>query len=108
ILEPSALLPAFEGADAVVHLAGIVSHWNHDRARLFSVNKEGTRNVLLTCAYAGVKRLVHVSTATTIGYTDDPQRPADENLDFDWSTVVEKPFMNSKLAAELQLKDADK
>ena len=108
VLKPETLLPAFEGADAVVHVASFTSFWESDRSRLYEVNKEGTRNVLLTCAWARATRLVYVSTASTIGFTNDPEKPADETLSFDWSRVSNKHFMSSKYAGELQLKDAER
>jgi dihydroflavonol-4-reductase len=107
-MKPDTLLPALDGAEGVVHLAGLVSFWQSDRARLFELNKEGTRNVLLTCSWARVNRLVYVSSAATIGFTNDPHKPADETLDFDWSRVTQKHYMCSKYAGELQLRDAER
>lgn len=108
ILDSRSLLPALEGAEAVVHLAGLVSFWRADRPRLFAINRDGTRSVLLACARAGVRRLVHVSSAATIGFTDDPHYPVDETLAFDWSRVQGKHYMCSKRAGELELQDADR
>jgi dihydroflavonol-4-reductase len=106
ITQPDSMMLALDGAGAVVHLAGLVSFWQSDRARLYQINKEGTRNVLLTCSWAKTKRLVHVSSAATIGFTNDPNTPVDESLAFDWSSVANKHYMCSKYAGELQLKDA--
>ena len=102
------LTTAFQGVAAVVHLAGLVSFWRADRDRLYAVNRDGTRNVLVACSRAGVKRLVHVSSAAAIGFTNDPDHPVDETLDFDWKRVAKKDYMCSKHAGELVLADADR
>jgi dihydroflavonol-4-reductase len=106
ILNPSTLLPAFQGADAVVHIKEMVSHDPANRGRVFALNKEGTRNILLTCSWARVPRLVHVSSVATLGFSDDPQHPLDESHSPDWSSVQHRQYMCSKHAAELQLRDA--
>lgn len=108
VLHPTSLTQPLEGAEAVVHLAGLVSFWRADRARLFAVNRDGTRNVLLACSRAGVKRLVHVSSAAAIGFTGDPYHPVDESFQFDWSRVPDKYYMWSKHAGELELLEADR
>lgn len=106
VLDPDSLAPALQDMDAVVHLAGLVSFWRADRARLYAVNRDGTRNVLLACARAGVGRMVHVSSAAAIGFSGDPTHPVDETLAFDWSRVARKDYMCSKRAGELALADA--
>lgn len=101
-----ALTRAFEGADAVVHLAALVSFWSGDRDRLFRVNQLGTRNVVEASIRTRVKRLVHVSSVAAIGFTDREDEPADEELDFDWASVADKHYMLSKRASELELRNA--
>ena len=106
VLDPASLQPALQGCDAVVHLAGLVSFWRADRAKLYAVNRDGTHNVLVACSRAGVKRLVHVSSAAAIGFSGDPEQPVDETLPFDWSRVATKDYMCSKHAGEVALADA--
>ncbi len=60
--EYNALLTAFEGADVVFHLAGIVSIGSTGMARLREVNVEGTRNVIAACRAANVRRLIYTSS----------------------------------------------
>lgn len=97
---------AFSGADAVLHLAALVSFWSGDRDRLFRVNQIGTRNVARACVNVGVRRLVHVSSVAAIGFTDREDEPASEDLEFDWSQVGDKHYMLSKRASELELRIA--
>src|SRR5918996_6276097 len=42
ILRPASLEPALDGAEAVVHLAGLVSFWRADRRMLFPSHRDGT------------------------------------------------------------------
>jgi dihydroflavonol-4-reductase len=91
-LEPSALEAAFRGAEAVVHLAGVISAV---RSRTYAdVNVEGARAVAIAARQAGV-RLVHISSLAAAGPApagaprreDDPPDPI-------------TPYGRSKLAGE--------
>lgn len=53
---------AFQGADVVYHLAGIVSISSGQTALLQQVNVQGARNVIAACRAAGVRRLVYTSS----------------------------------------------
>jgi nucleoside-diphosphate-sugar epimerase len=55
-----ALARLVEGADAVIHVAGVVNA--RDRAGFALGNIEGTANILAAAERAGVKRFVHVSS----------------------------------------------
>ena len=66
IADPTAvdtLAAAFEGADAVVHLAWAIQP-SHDRRRLHDVNVAGTRHVVDAARRAGVR---HVAVASSVG-----------------------------------------
>jgi dihydroflavonol-4-reductase len=103
ILDPSSIGEAAQGADAVIHLAGLVSFRAADRARLYEVNQVGTRNVAEACARARIRRLVHVSSVAALGYNDREDAPVGETHEFDWSRAQGKHYMLSKRAAEAEL-----
>jgi dihydroflavonol-4-reductase len=103
ILDPASIGEAVRGADAVIHLAGLVSFRASDRARLYEVNQIGTRRVAEACARARVRRLVHVSSVAALGYNDREDAPVDETHEFDWSSAQGKHYMLSKRAAEGEL-----
>lgn len=63
-LESSALREAFEGVDAVVHLAGVVN--TLDEMEYTAVNVDGTKAVARAAADAGV-RVVHISSLAAAG-----------------------------------------
>lgn len=75
ITDRESVARAAEGADIVVHVAGLVSDWG-PYERFFSVNVTGTRNVAEASHAAGVRRLVHISTTAIHGFTGF--RDADE------------------------------
>jgi len=60
------LVRAFQGAEAVFHLAGIISILPGKKKLLEAVNVEGTRNVIAACFQSGVKRLVYTSSIHAI------------------------------------------
>lgn len=62
ILEPQALRDAFRGADAVVHLAGLISIGGDLDGMVMRTNVQGARNVAEACLAAGVRKLVHLSS----------------------------------------------
>lgn len=96
LLDPEGLRRAFEGCDAVFHVAALYSY-DADPARIERVNVEGTANVLAACRAARVGRLVHCSTAGTCGPVAG--READERDEPpDWELAV--PYKRTKLEAE--------
>jgi len=62
VLEPASLVEAFDGADTVFHVAGLVSITGREGVLLHETNVGGTRNVLSACERAGVRRLVYCSS----------------------------------------------
>ena len=63
-LTPEALDSFVEGVDAVIHSAAIISVDGGKNDRLMKTNVDGTRYVLDACEKHGVKRMIHVSSAT--------------------------------------------
>jgi nucleoside-diphosphate-sugar epimerase len=87
-----ALARLAEGADAVIHVAGVVNA--PDRAGFARGNIEGTANMLAAAQGAGVKRFVHVSSlaAREPGLSDYGWSKAEgdrlvEASPLDWSIV---------------------
>jgi nucleoside-diphosphate-sugar epimerase len=74
ITEPATLAGLFDGADWVIHAAGMLGQFGVDEATYRLVNAEGTRNVL--AEFAGARaagrigpaaRLLHVGSAGVLG-----------------------------------------
>ncbi|HYV48743.1 MAG TPA: NAD-dependent epimerase/dehydratase family protein [Myxococcaceae bacterium] len=68
--QASALEDAVRGVEVVFHVAGKAGFWG-SRAEYFSINADGTANLLEAARAAGVKRFVYTSTPSVIGYGAD-------------------------------------
>lgn len=79
ITQPETLRDIFEntfGAEIyLIHTAGIISIEDNVSQKLYSVNVEGTRNIVKLCFEYGVKRLVYVSSVHAI-----PEESKDKTL----------------------------
>jgi dihydroflavonol-4-reductase len=62
VLDIESLCEVFRGCEQVYHLAARISIRSGQFDRLYSVNVEGTRNVLQACCLEGVGTLVHFSS----------------------------------------------
>jgi dihydroflavonol-4-reductase len=67
ILDVYALEDAMQDVTEVYHAAGLVSFEKKDEKKLFSINVEGTANVVNACLNASVRKLVHVSSVAALG-----------------------------------------
>lgn len=67
LLERSALDSLVEGCEVVFHVAGVNELCPRDPGLMWRVNVEGTEMVVAACSEAEVARLVHTSSAVTIG-----------------------------------------
>ena len=67
ITRPESLATAFDGAWAVVNLAGYREFWSRHRDHFYEVNERGASNVFRACLDAGVKKVVQVSTPLAYG-----------------------------------------
>ena len=84
VRDPGALEDAFAGADAVVHLAFMITG-NAPRQTIRAINVEGTLNTFRAAAAAGARRFVYASSVAAYGFHPDnpvgmteewPTRPA--------------------------------
>jgi dihydroflavonol-4-reductase len=65
--DADAVRKAVSGCRAVFHVAALYRFWARDPSDFYSVNVEGTKNVLAAVADAEVERLVYTSTVGTLG-----------------------------------------
>lgn len=96
VLDGPGLERAMRGCDALVHVAALYSY-DATEAALARVNIEGTRTVLAAATRAGVRRIVHTSTAGTCGPV--AARPATES-DGPPAWELRVPYKRTKLEAE--------
>ncbi len=67
VLDPVSLDTLVAGAEWVFHVAGVNEMCSRDPDHMDRVNVDGTRNVLEAARRAGASRLIHTSSAVTIG-----------------------------------------
>ena len=67
VRDEESLARAADGCAVVYHLAGLNQLCLADPAPLYLVNVEGTRRMLQAARRAGVRRVVHTSSAATLG-----------------------------------------
>lgn len=94
-----ALTAAFDGADAVIHLAWLLQP-NHDERVLAATNLDGTRHVLAAVAAAQVPQVV---VASSVGaYSPGPKR---SRVDETWPTggIATSHYSRHKAAVERTL-----
>ena len=90
------LARAIDGCDAVFHVAALYS-FDADATVMEAINVQGTQNVIDACRAAGVRRLVHTSTAGTCGPVEN--RVASE-LDEPPVWELSVPYKRTKVEAE--------
>jgi dihydroflavonol-4-reductase len=83
VLDPAALATGLRGTALAFHVAGVNTLCPVDPAPLYRVNRDAPRLMVRAAAEAGVRRLVHTSSAATlgepegtIGREDSPHRGA--------------------------------
>lgn len=100
VLDRAALTAAVQGADVVVHGAGMVSNRSRDAKKVFDLHVLGSENAIAACRDAGIGRLVYISTSGTIAVGTDPDKVFDENDDWALDATARWPYYRTKLFAE--------
>ena len=100
VTDRRAVRRAMQGVDRVFHVAGRTSLREADRAAVFATNLRGARLVFEEALEAGVKRVVHTSSAGAIGVAK-PKGAADESTPFEIGHLG-NAYVNSKHEAELE------
>lgn len=67
ILNSESILKAMEGCQQVYHLAGNASIYEKDPSRYFTINVDGTKNLMDAALKLGVEKMVFTSSAGVIG-----------------------------------------
>jgi dihydroflavonol-4-reductase len=90
---------AMRGVKKVFHVAGKIDFDGKHLAEMRAVNVDGTRIVMAAAAEAGVEKVVHVSSVSTIGAVASPDRTLNEDS-FGKGLGVDLPYPASKLDGE--------
>jgi dihydroflavonol-4-reductase len=100
VLDRRGMRRALKGVERVFHCAGVTSVRPDDTERLFEVNVGGTKLVMEECLRAGVERVVHTSSAASVGPAE-PGKTADETQLFTAGRLG-IPYVNSVHEAEVE------
>ncbi|MFQ5400734.1 MAG: NAD-dependent epimerase/dehydratase family protein [Anaerolineae bacterium] len=94
VTNPASLRGAFDGADCLIHAAGMLGRADVPEATYFCLHEQGTFHVLNEAKRAGVPRILYVSSPGVLGPIDG--LPADETAPL----APSNPYERSKAAAE--------
>ena len=101
ILDVVGLEEVMQGVDEIYHCAAIVSYDPARKHELFTINVEGTINVVNAALNTGVKKLVHVSSVAALGRIKE-NVPVNENIN--WSEETSNSnYGRSKYLSELEV-----
>jgi dihydroflavonol-4-reductase len=98
VTDPGSLQRAVRGCGQVYHVAALYRLWARDDRSYYTINVEGTRNVLHAAAEAGVSRVVYTSTVGALGIPPDG-RPGTEETPVALDDMV-GDYKRSKFLAE--------
>lgn len=90
------LARAFSGHDVVFHVAALAGIWG-DRESYYSINVQGTENVIAACREKGVRNLVYTSTPSVVFDGSDLQG-MDESLPYSSNPLCH--YAQTKILAE--------
>jgi dihydroflavonol-4-reductase len=95
IKDPRSLKDIFKGIDILFHLAAALGASRIDKKDFFAINAQGTENVLHAAVDAGVKKVIHFSSAGVLGSVKE-NKPAKETH----ATSPRDIYDRTKLAGE--------
>jgi dihydroflavonol-4-reductase len=101
LADADSVTAALKDIDVVFHTAARVSFTQIGRRKLFRTNVLGTRLIVDACLDAGIKRLVHTSSVSSIGYLGDKVLSNEKTL-YDAKTLG-SGYGESKYLSELEI-----
>jgi dihydroflavonol-4-reductase len=107
ILDKEYLSEVLRDIDTLFHTAAFISFALKDFHKSYKVNVIGTKNVLEVAWRNGVKKVIHLSAASVLGYTNNPKDIIDEERKFNVSKKNSYTY-TKKLAEDLVMDYASK
>jgi dihydroflavonol-4-reductase len=93
---------AVAGCDALFHVAADYRLWSPRPEEIYEANVDGTRNIMLAAAEAGVSRIVYTSSVAVLGLNKDGT-PADEETPVRFEDMIGN-YKKSKFLAEAEVR----
>ena len=108
ILDIGSLETAMKNIDFVVHTAAVVSFVPRDRKMMYTVNTEGTANIVNACLKYKIEKLCHVSSIAALGRPDARKIIPGQDVVLDetqrWEDSPENSeYAKTKYLAELEI-----
>src|SRR5512147_1723353 len=101
LLDHASLASAIRGCDPLFHCAADYRIWVPDPERMFRINVDGTRALMLAALEAGVRRVVYTSSVATLA-TATADRLGDETRSATPKDCI-GPYKRSKTLAEAEV-----
>jgi dihydroflavonol-4-reductase len=90
-----------EGVTQVYNAAGLVSFKDEDKKKLFTINVQGTANLVNACLERKISRLCHVSSIASLGQAIDGKLIEETRL---WDQAsADSPYSISKFRGEMEV-----
>lgn len=105
VMDAPSLLAAMEGCAGVFHAAAISQYWRNKPETIYTINVEGTRNVLQAARETGVRRVVFTSSAGALGAPVRRGALVNETATFNLPPA-RFPYGRSKALAEVEVQKA--
>ena len=103
ILDQEQLNKEMKDCSYVIHIAAITDLWPRRKEIINKVNIQGTKNIVEACKKNGIKRLVHIGSASSFN-SGAIDKPGNENEPFTgWKYGMD--YLDSKYLAQEYLKE---
>lgn len=106
ITSPEEVKNLSKGFDYLMHVAALTDMWPARGGNHFLINVEGTKNVINAALENGIKRLIHVGSASSFGF-GSLSNPGDEESPYK-SFKYKLDYLDSKLKAQQLVSNAVK
>jgi farnesol dehydrogenase len=107
IEDPESIRENMKGCDRVFHLAALATPWVQDHSLFYRVNVKGTENVLRIAEELDVGKVVHTSSAATLGpqkgdqlVTEEQSLPVEDALTYYETTKIQAEEKVRELVSE--------
>lgn len=98
ILDRDCMADTAKGCDVVFHCAASTATWPPRAPNITRINVDGTENVMQAAINAGARRLIHVSSASAIGF-GTRRKPGTEKTPYKYKRY-RMAYMDSKLEGQ--------
>lgn len=104
VLDKTTILEAIDGCDYVIHVAASTAVWPRKSESIMRVNFEGTMNVTEAVKEKGIRRMIHIGTASSFG-NGTFSKPGNELNPYN-SAHFKMDYITSKYLAQQYLLNA--